>query len=63
MAKCVECSRTFDLTNEEQAEEWFYGHDCEVESEFSTCAKCLDDFRTDDLNNEMLCENCEKGGN
>lgn len=28
-AKCQECGRTFDLTDDEQAEEWFYGHDCE----------------------------------
>jgi hypothetical protein len=27
--KCVECDRVFDLTNEDQASEWFYGHDCE----------------------------------
>jgi hypothetical protein len=28
-AKCVECSRIFDLLDEEQAGEWYYGHDCE----------------------------------
>ena len=28
--KCVECERVFDLTDEEQAGEWYYGHDCEV---------------------------------
>jgi hypothetical protein len=28
-AKCAECGRVFDLTDEEQAEEWAYGHDCE----------------------------------
>ena len=27
--KCVECGRIFDLTNEVDAEEWAYGHDCE----------------------------------
>jgi hypothetical protein len=26
-AKCVECSRIFDLLDEEQAGEWYYGHD------------------------------------
>ena len=26
---CVECDRVFDLTNDEDAEEWAYGHDCE----------------------------------
>jgi hypothetical protein len=29
-AKCVECSRVFDLMNEDDAGEWYYGHDCEV---------------------------------
>lgn len=27
---CVECGRKFDLYNETDAEEWEYGHDCEV---------------------------------
>jgi transposase-like protein len=30
MPKCPECSRTFDLSNESDAEEFYYGHDCEV---------------------------------
>jgi hypothetical protein len=29
-AKCVECERVFDLLNEDDANEWYYGHDCEV---------------------------------
>lgn len=29
--KCPECGRVFDLTNEEDANEWAYGHDCEDE--------------------------------
>lgn len=28
---CYECGREFNLLIEEEAEEWFYGHDCEVE--------------------------------
>jgi ferredoxin-like protein FixX len=28
-AACVECGRRFDLTDETDAEEWAYGHDCE----------------------------------
>lgn len=28
-AKCQECGRVFDLMNESDAEEWYYGHDCE----------------------------------
>jgi NOL1/NOP2/fmu family ribosome biogenesis protein len=33
MAKCPECDRVFDLDVEQQAEEWYYGHDCFVEEE------------------------------
>lgn len=28
-AQCVECDRIFDLTDEDDAAEWSYGHDCE----------------------------------
>lgn len=28
-ARCPECGRVFDLTDETDAEEWAYGHDCE----------------------------------
>lgn len=28
-ARCEECGRAFDLGDEEQAEEFYYGHDCE----------------------------------
>ena len=30
IATCVECKREFNLLNESDAEEWFFGHDCEV---------------------------------
>jgi len=26
---CPECNRVFDLSNEDDANEWYYGHDCE----------------------------------
>lgn len=29
---CPECRRIFDLSSELDADEWYYGHDCEVES-------------------------------
>jgi hypothetical protein len=29
-ARCPECERVFNLLNENDAEEFFYGHDCEV---------------------------------
>jgi hypothetical protein len=29
---CPECGRVFDLTNATDADEWFNGHDCEVQS-------------------------------
>jgi DNA polymerase III psi subunit len=46
-AKCVECDRVFDLRDEDEANEWFYGHDCEqhewkctqVAGQFK-CVKC-----------------------
>jgi hypothetical protein len=28
---CFECEREFDLTDEEQANEFYYGHDCEAQ--------------------------------
>lgn len=31
IVKCVECSRAFDLMNEVDALENYYGHDCESE--------------------------------
>jgi hypothetical protein len=27
--KCVECSRVFNLMDLDDANEWYYGHDCE----------------------------------
>jgi hypothetical protein len=29
-AVCRECGRRFDLADQFDAEEWFYGHDCET---------------------------------
>ena len=29
--RCVECRRMFDLLNENDSNEWYYGHDCESE--------------------------------
>ncbi len=31
LATCVECGRVFDLADEDEAGEWYYGHDCEEE--------------------------------
>jgi hypothetical protein len=28
---CIECGRKFDMFDEEQASEWYAGHDCEAE--------------------------------
>lgn len=28
---CPECGRVFDLTDIDDAGEWHYGHDCEVD--------------------------------
>jgi hypothetical protein len=27
-AKCPECARVYNLLDEDEANEWFYGHDC-----------------------------------
>jgi hypothetical protein len=42
--KCDECPRVFDLVDEAQAEEFYYGHDCEIETEtkFATIQEILD---------------------
>jgi hypothetical protein len=37
---CAECDREFDMLNTADAEEWFYGHDCE------TPASSTGDMRT-----------------
>lgn len=29
LVTCPECSRSFDLLNENDSAEWHYGHDCE----------------------------------
>ena len=29
--KCEECERIFDLFDENDSEEWSYGHDCETQ--------------------------------
>lgn len=29
--KCEECGRVFDLLDDNDIEEWYYGHDCEEE--------------------------------
>jgi hypothetical protein len=28
-AKCGECAKVYNLLDEDEANEWFYGHDCE----------------------------------
>ena len=31
-ARCVECNRVWDLNDEDDANDYYYGHDCEEES-------------------------------
>ena len=31
--KCVECGRVFDLMDETDSSEWYWGHDCETDTE------------------------------
>lgn len=40
-AKCVECSRVFDLLDSNDANEWAYGHDCEVEQVITLIGECM----------------------
>lgn len=35
-AGCIECGRRFDLMVEAEADEWYHGHDCEVEEKNNT---------------------------
>lgn len=30
LVRCPFCRRGFDMTDTHQAEEWYYGHDCEA---------------------------------
>ena len=30
LVKCHNCTRVFDLTTDADAEEWYWGHDCEM---------------------------------
>jgi hypothetical protein len=32
-ATCTECKRVFNLFNTDDADEWYFGHDCETEEE------------------------------
>jgi hypothetical protein len=29
--QCPECERVFDMDNKDEANEWYYGHDCFIE--------------------------------
>jgi hypothetical protein len=31
--ECPECDRLFDLLDEDEANEWYYGHDCEPDND------------------------------
>ena len=33
MRICVECDRSFNLFDEDDANGWFYGHDCEQDND------------------------------
>jgi hypothetical protein len=36
---CDECGRVFDMLDEDESQEWFYGHDCEVCGD-ELCQEC-----------------------
>jgi hypothetical protein len=45
--KCVECGRVFDLLDENDADEWAYGHDCEAPTSADTDAPLTLTFTRD----------------
>ena len=59
-ARCPECSRVFDLLDDNDCQEWSYGHDCEVEQVLTIHAgDCSTDCPTCVANCD--CSKC-KGG-
>ena len=63
---CYECDRRFDLTDEAEAEEWAYGHDCEdsTPERGFLCSPCLDllDAKPDPGILIDTCDRCAKPG-
>ncbi len=53
--KCKECGKVFDLLDENQAEEYHYGHDCE-EAGYQ-----VDAIETEEEDLEFLDSLCEDG--
>lgn len=42
--RCAECGRVFDLWDEDDAQEWFYGHDCEAPCEHDNTDRYLTEY-------------------
>lgn len=42
---CPDCGRVFDLLDEDDADEWYYGHDCEPDGEFHSSVAAFDHER------------------
>ena len=70
-AQCVECSRVFDLLDEDDSNEWAYGHDCEAQMTYTelslitcdTCDKTVSSFKITTTEHThpystRLCLNC-----
>jgi hypothetical protein len=55
VAQCAECERVFDLLNEEEAGEWYYGHDCDT-FERGDCDNCENKYDTS--SRDGRCGNC-----
>jgi hypothetical protein len=47
---CAECGQKFDLTNKQDAEDWYYGHDCDYSAAESAAedVTTMDDGEFDD---------------
>lgn len=57
MAKCCECGRVFDLSDETDAEEWHYGHDCEARVDCAECGRPVDATDGVSVNGLPFCGN------
>lgn len=50
---CRECNRQFDMSIDDDADEWYAGHDCEVPSHIHIDAEPIEEDLHDDLGYEI----------
>lgn len=59
-AVCPECERVFDLLDEDDAGEWYYGHDCERPEQTERLPLDRPPRLTHNANGSYFCEDCHK---